>query len=358
MEKWVQNGYCIAHPPDGGPVFLHGALPGEQVRARIVKKRTTHAFAIATEILKPSSERIPDDCVAFPACGGCSFRHLSYPDELKLKRELLGELKMIAPLRDLPGFEIVAAEPDGYRRNVHLQRDGADIGFYGLHSNRLVPLPANGCRQASPRINASIEEYRANGAEGSPFFRDEEGAPDRDMPRDSFAQSNRFLLTPWLDRLRAWLDEPIDTVELFCGTGLIGGFARDRIGRYQGFDADEKALEAARVNFARREFSGDFARADLYNRPPHWKAGRVIANPPRAGLGRDLVHRISGAGAREVLYSSCNPHTLNRDLAELERLGYAARRAVAFDFFPRTPHLEIVVQCTRDSNKSPSQNLF
>ena len=345
-EKWVQNGFCLAHTQDGLPVFVHGALPGERLRVELVKERSAHAFAVVDEVLEARKGRRPTDCVAFPRCGGCSFRHISYEDEIALKHELLGELKYVAPLRELPGFEIVTGDSDGYRRNVRLQSDGREVGFFGLHTNRLVPLPEDGCRQASPFINEAIAAMRqgreqAASAEPELVYRDRD-QPDWGEPPGSFSQSNRHLIGPWLELLRDWLSEPIDTTELFCGSGIIGGNARDRIGRYRGYDNDAVALRFARTNFKRRAHMGDFERADLYRRVPELTSPRVIANPPRKGLGRDLVAAVA-AGAREVLYSSCNPHTLDRDLAEFERRGFRPMRAVGFDFFPRTPHLELVV---------------
>ena len=87
-EKWVQNGYSLCHDAGGKPVFLHGGIPGEIVEASIVKERSTHSYAIAREYLDRAFHRVQSDCSSFPLCGGCSFRHISYSEELNIKKQL------------------------------------------------------------------------------------------------------------------------------------------------------------------------------------------------------------------------------------------------------------------------------
>src|SRR5690606_14632399 len=92
IEKWVQNGLCLAHDDQGKPIFVHGALPGQNVRADLVKERSTHSFAVVLDALS--------DCSSFPKCGGCSFRHIPYADEIELKVSLLQEMPDLKPFLD------------------------------------------------------------------------------------------------------------------------------------------------------------------------------------------------------------------------------------------------------------------
>ncbi len=377
--KWVQKGCTLAHDPrDGLPVFLQGALPGERALARILKSTREHHFASAEQILAAAPGRIVSDCEIFPRCGGCSFRHITYADELKLKAQLLDEFEAIARCRAQLDFRLHSAAPVGYRNHIQLQGDGVQSGFFAPHSHDLLPLPGEGCRNVSPAMNARL---LAGPAERGPRrFREtaygvfcqgeaelvretitlSDGRTlDWDFPFDGFFQTNRFLLPTWLDRIETLIPEgDPDTAELFCGAGLIGGAVRSRLGEYSGYESAENSLAAARANFDRMNISGAFHCVDLYRRPlaPPANAHLILLNPPRAGLGKSGVLKLIESRAEWLLYSSCNPATLNRDLYALLDAGFEADACEAFDFFPRTPHLEILVRLRRVAPARPRES--
>ena len=93
---------------------------------------------------------------------------------------------------------------------------------------------------------------------------------------------------------------------------------------------------------------GSFRRTDLYRNPPDTgKAEFLIVNPPRQGLKKLLLQAVARGNIRHILYSSCNPHTLNGDLGFLASAGFRTVSFQVFDFFPRTPHFEAVYAGTR-----------
>lgn len=377
--KWVQKGCTLAYDPrDGRPVFLHGALPGERVLARIQKETNEHRFAAVDQVLEAAPERLASDCEIFPRCGGCSFRHISYADELALKTRLLDEFAALARCRTQSEFRLHSAAPTGYRNHIQLQGDGAASGFFAPHSHELLPLPAHGCRNVSAAMNARLlggpaargpRRFRETahgilGAGETPLVRETIALPDGrtldwEFPFDGFFQTNRFLLPLWLDRIQELIpaNQP-DTVELFCGAGLIGGAVRGLLGEYAGYESSESSLDAARSNFRRLNLSGNFFCVDLYRRPitPPASARLILLNPPRAGLGKGGVSRLIESSAEWLLYSSCSPATLNRDLHTLLDAGFAADACEAFDFFPRTPHLEVLVRLRRVAPARPRES--
>lgn len=360
-EKWVQNGYALGHDPEGEPIFIHGALPNEAVDLQRVARRETHSFGIA---LTGSAWSGYSECPAFPLCGGCSFRHLPYEEEREIKLRLLRELKPIDQL--LNGEVRYHGSPrDGYRNHIRIQSQEGRSGFYKILSHEVIPF--NGCRNLSPALNEAVLNYPGYPESGESRFREtaeriynpvdlarypciaEIVAGRRWLfPSGGFFQSNRFLIEPWLNELASMIEnEGSSAVELFCGSGLIGGAVRSRVGNYTGIESDRNAIEAARRNFSDHGFEGRFICADLYREPPDLQgAETVIVNPPRSGLNRPLMERIAES-AREIIYSSCNPHTLNRDLAHLMKRGYHPDRCAIFDFFPATPHLEMAVRLRR-----------
>lgn len=369
-EKWVQNGLTLGHNPQSGrPLFLHGALPGERVLARIVKETATHDFAIVEKIEESSPQRIPSDCDAFPACGGCSFRHLNYDLELEIKKDLIKELDSLNHAVHTAGGEMITGERNRYRNHIQIQSRNGEIGLFQLQSNQIVPLPNHGCLQISEELNRTIHDWSEYPESGRTPFRQtalESVTPDRiqsgeiltetiqlsnkenfqwSFPANGFFQNNRFLIGPWLECLRDLLPDHRPSVsELFSGSGIIGGFLGKKMSRYTGFESDQHAIKIAGQNFKNAGLRGKHIRFDLYNRVPDLNSDLVIVDPPRAGLNKSLRSAIIRQKPEIILYSSCNPHTLNRDLKYFYDAKYEPVRSVLFDFFPGTHHLEIVVR--------------
>lgn len=399
--KWVQNGFCLAHTEDGVALFVHGALPEETVRVLIDRERTGHRFGRVIEVTVPSAERLASDCSAFPTCGGCSFRHMTYAQEVLLKKQLLLEFSSLRALHEQGRLEFVQSPPDGYRMTVRLHHGKDSFGFYAPHSRSVVEFPESGCAQLLPELNEKIlgERGRANsngtaldqsgavsgatvGTRGGHSESRAVSVVDRsylahtggvavqadfasksivgvqvgalrwEFPLGVFFQNNRPLLQPWLEWMQARVPEgQPDTAELFCGTGIVSGYLRPRLGEVRGYDSDPGGLAAARQNFKRLQFEGQFSNVDLYSRTPQLpNSALMICNPPRAGLNKALVAAIGKLSRLStILYSSCNQATLDRDLKALQVEGFVAKEAAVFDFFPRTPHTETVVLLHKES---------
>ncbi len=168
----------------------------------------------------------------------------------------------------------------------------------------------------------------------------------------SFFQTNTAIATALYATATEWVDElaPKRVIDLYCG---VGGFALhlaapDR--HVTGIEISADAIASAERSRDDAALPGriDFAVGDA-TAPEHaallGDADLVVVNPPRRGLGTDLARRLEESGAPHVLYSSCNPETLARDLADLP--SYQMVRARLFDMFPQTPHAEVLVLLTR-----------
>lgn len=144
-------------------------------------------------------------------------------------------------------------------------------------------------------------------------------------------------------------------LDLYCGAGTITLLAAQRAQAALGFEMVEDAVRAAERNAAQNgvtnvRFRLGEARRLLREWDEAWKPDVVIADPPRAGLHERVVDRIAGLEPQRVVYVSCNPATLARDLAGLVAHGYVLDRARPFDLFPHTPHIEVVARLTRAPN--------
>lgn len=141
-------------------------------------------------------------------------------------------------------------------------------------------------------------------------------------------------------------------LDLYCGAGTITLLAARQAKEALGFEMVEDAVQAAGRNAARNgianvRFRLGEARRLLREWDEPWTPEVVIADPPRAGLHERVVDRIAGLGPRRVVYVSCNPATLARDLQGLVARGYVFEHARPFDLFPHTPHVEVVARLTR-----------
>lgn len=150
---------------NGLAVFVPATAPGDIIEAHIIKAKKSYAVGKCTKIIKPSPDRTDNDCPAYPGCGGCSFRHMSYGAELKLKADAVRDaFSRIGGLEvDLKPI-IGADSPDGYRNKaqypVGRENGKLKIGFYSRRSHRIVDCRA--CRLAPPEF----EKYSARSRTG------------------------------------------------------------------------------------------------------------------------------------------------------------------------------------------------
>ncbi|MBS1858306.1 MAG: class I SAM-dependent RNA methyltransferase [Acidobacteria bacterium] len=385
MEKLVYGGDGLGRL-DGRVVFAPFVLPGERIRARAEREKPGLVRARMLEVLDAAPARVAAPCAAFGACGGCHYQHAHYELQLEIKRRILREeLRRLGKIDAPEEIATVSAEPMGYRNRVQLHVEENRLGYREARSHNLVPV--RGCPVASPRIEAAISALNRMARDGRwprfmrslEVFTDErqvqinvletlrpvarrffewcateiegvvEGALDYRgefrVSSNSFFQVNRFLP----DRLvETALDgaEGDTAVDLYAGVGLMSlplarrfrevyavesgaGAVRDLW-----FNADRAGLgnlhglqQSAEEHLAQLERTPDF----------------VVADPPRAGLGKSVVKRLCDLKPRHLVVVACDPATMARDLSGLIAAGYKIRRMALIDLFPQTYHLETVV---------------
>ena len=142
-------------------------------------------------------------------------------------------------------------------------------------------------------------------------------------------------------------------VDAYCGIGTIGIIASKKAGNVIGVELNQDAVRDA-INNAKmnqisniRFFCNDAGRFLVNMADAGEKADVVIMDPPRSGSTEEFMDSIAKMGAKKVVYVSCNPETLARDLAYMKKLGYKAKEAVGFDMFPATEHVETVALLQR-----------
>ena len=400
----VNGGYGLLQV-EGQVVFARGALKGESLEVSVKSRRKGVLFGEATSVEMPHPHRRSAPCTVADRCGGCHYQIADPVAQEEAKKEALQELLSRAHL-DLPISRWTSGPEFGWRSRVELHgarlEPGFTLGFFEERSHRVAP--AASCLQVSQRMRGLIEKIvralsaggvKAGSVEIAESFsgqslvlvasdpaltsvlrrhshelglsglalktsKNEAATIYGDIRVEnrvsgivlshnvmSFFQANRFLTEPLLETvLRAADLSPTDhIVDLFCGVGLFS-IPLALKGR------DVTAVEWSPVAF---DDLGANAKANgvKIERLPlgvgaalatglQLKGATVIVDPPRRGLDPLELDAIAAARPNRIIYVSCDPATLTRDIVRFATFRYGARTMEAFDMFPTTSHLETV----------------
>jgi len=340
-------------------VFVPFVITGEQVEAEITEVKKKFARARLLRVITPSPQRAKPECPYFGDCGGCQYQHIDYATQLQLKHKQIRDLferigglpaQSIAPVIPCP-------QPYGYRNRIMIRsqwdkfKQGLNIGFIRA-DNRLV-VDIDECKISEPAINEQIRHLRAHPPPKGGLKVVLRVAPEGwDVPRDSFFQNNFFLLPKFVEVVREMLRAggARFLVDLFCGVGFFTLELADLVETFAGVELDQLAIKAARRNAAaRNRTNGEFIAARAEDALPalmaHFPSGAttVVIDPPRIGCLPDTLALLRQAKPRQVIYISCHPATMARDLNILCAEGvFKLAHVVPLDMFPQTAHVECV----------------
>jgi 23S rRNA (uracil1939-C5)-methyltransferase len=240
--------------------------------------------------------------------------------------------------------EIALAESgDGRARVAALFRDGDPASGTGL-----AALSTGAPWLTGLGVVAGGEDGRYVGLAGEPWIENQAAGRRYRSHVLSFFQANRHLLDPFVRRVREWTERGAPVLDLYAGVGLFAlalsegapaVTAVEQDARSAG-DAEHNARSAGQANV--RVVRG--AVGDVLRALPVQPGEEVVLDPPRAGAGPEIVRQIAARAPAGVVYVSCDPTTLGRDLGVFAEAGYRPERIAVFDMFPDTFHLETVVR--------------
>ena len=340
-------------------VFVPFTARGETVEIEIVEVKRRFARGRLLRVLDPSPDRVVAPCRYFGECGGCQYQHLDYPAQLKIKHAQVTELlRRIGRFSNVPVDPVLPSpRPYGYRNRVLVrsQWNGREqrlvIGFLGQNNRWVVDLEE--CLIAEPELNDRLREVRLHPPpKGGIKVALRRLPEDWVVPPDSFFQNNFHLLPGLVDVVRQRLRSGgcRFLVDAYCGVGFFSLELADIVEAYAGIELDQPAVRAARDNAARRDRrNGEFLLGSvemilpevLQRFPPG--ATALILDPPRRGCARASLEFLREQRPAQILYVSCHPATLARDLLVLTETGcFRLERVVPVDMFPQTQHVELV----------------
>jgi tRNA/tmRNA/rRNA uracil-C5-methylase (TrmA/RlmC/RlmD family) len=340
-------------------VFVPFVMVGETVMAEITEVKKQFARARLLRVEQPSPERVAPQCRYFTQCGGCQYQHLAYPAQLRIKHKQIADLfervgkispEVIAPVIPCPS-------PYGYRNRIMIrtQWNGPAkklvIGFVRADNHFVEDIEE--CKIAEPALNDQIKEVRANPPPKGGLKVVLRVQPENwEVPNHSFFQNNFFLLPKLVETVRGFLKAggARHLIDLYCGVGFFGIEAASLVDSFTGVEYDQPAITAARQNaLARQLTNGEFIAAkaetalpELLNKFPAAQTA-VLLDPPRKGCWPELLELLRQTRPAQVIYVSCHPATMARDLNILCGDGvFKLARVQPLDMFPQTQHVECV----------------
>jgi 23S rRNA (uracil1939-C5)-methyltransferase len=373
----------IIAPFEDGEINVFGAIPGERVIARIVRyrrKRKHYVSGIVTEVLEASKHRVSPPCPFYGPCSGCQWQHIDYSYQLLLKQKSVE--RQIERYKSLNGVSVspTLQSPNefGYRNHGRFTVRHGSLGFVNRITRRWVKVEQ--CMLMDSGVNRILDALQENCAEtpqlsvrhgtntgdfliqptmknpaitlptGQTHYR--EKVLDREflVASPSFFQVNTAQAERMseLVRERLKLTGNETLVDAYAGVGTFAALFAPYAKQVIAIEESYSAVRDAAVNI-----EGLDNLKYLEGKTEHILVGMeeapdaVILDPPRAGCHIDTLNALVRTGPKRIVYVSCDPETLARDLDILVKGGFAVESVEPVDMFPQTYHVECVATLVR-----------
>ena len=400
---------------EGFTFFVEGALPGEMVEAEIIKQHKNYGRARLKKILQSSPQRVEPSCRFFGQCGGCQIMHLSYDQQLGVKRQrVIDALRRIGKITDV---DVAPCLPSplslNYRNKIQLPVRTGTIGLYARGTHDIVDVDS--CQihcalgeEVYKKIRVLAKETEGlrhiliktavNSEEVLVILVTSSGRLLNDLAKEimshcshvkgvvqnindsvgntilgktykvlagaghiteklcglifkvspaSFFQVNpqqaECLYAKALEFAELSGEETV--LDAYCGVGTLSLIFARQAERVIGVECIPEAIEDAKGNAQLNQVGNvSFVCADAESYIQKLTAiDLVLLNPPRKGCDPAFLEGVKRLHPKKVVYISCDPATLARDLSQLCSYGYKIEAVQPYDMFPQTAHVECVV---------------
>ena len=338
---------------DNKVIFVPLTCPGDRVRVELQTHKKSFARARLVEILSPSPQRVTPPCPYYEKCGGCNLQHIDYSTQIFWKREnLLNCLTKIAKLEDLSCVQEIAPSPLPFhyrnRLQIHLNAEGP----FFLQRNSHNPVSIDRCLIAEESINEKLKEIPwpkkgstqkielATGPDGVGVYSVNSPGFSELGFRQVNSDQNERLIKKTLTFLA---EEKVSTVlDLYCGQGNWAKAIHQAWPHISCLGVDNNPTNISKAKaFTTENLEFVLAQAEDFLSQQEERFDLMILDPPRKGCDPALFQALEAAKKpRLILYISCHPATLARDLFSLKELNYRVQEILPVDMFPQTSHLE------------------
>jgi 23S rRNA (uracil1939-C5)-methyltransferase len=366
--KCVSGGDCLALH-EGVTGFIEGAVPGEKVEVLVTQSKKDLFRARVVRVLEPSPERVEPVCAHVKLCGGCQYQHMNYAEELKWKEAQVREA--MRSFGDVVKPILRGPKEYNYRRSAAFHAVGGGRGkkphFSYIGKDNVSAVLLKQCDILDPALEKMVLQPPMHAAGKIGYKMDRAGRLVDDR-RESFfrvtlsgkdliAHSQGFFQNNWevtekiAELVRGWLVDvqPEVFFDLYAGVGTFTFLCGEGIEKVVAVEESRHAVRALRMNKEEKKWDAlevVEGRVERRFREAWEKWGKpasaVLFDPPRQGMTKDLAETLgSTVGAKALIYVSCDPATMARDLKLILAAGrYQLGQVVPFDMFPRTKHVE------------------
>lgn len=393
---------------EGQVVFVAGAIPGERVKVRIDRVSKHLAFGDTIAVLEQSRDRRSVD--ADWACGGSFYAHISYERQRQLKAEVVEDAFVrIAKMPLDANVPVMASQEAGYRMRARLHAKDGRLGFFreGTHTlcdpgqtQQLLPATMDALHRLQPVIEGTHvtscelsenidateraillelapdvspshvdpidgitgllfidhQQGHLTVAFGSPYVTDRIATSSAPAVLthhvQSFFQGNRYVLADLVARVLAHVPDGRVT-DLYAGVGLfavsLAASGHTQIVAVEGDRSSARDLESNAASYGASIHVQHLSVERYLERRDLQRPDTLLLDPPRTGISGPAMSAILALKVPRVVYVSCDPATLARDVKRFSETGYRLTHIEAFDLFPNTAHVETLAVLTRNT---------
>lgn len=343
---------------DNKIVFIPNTMLDEVVKIKITKNKKNYMEAEVIEFINKNGNRQENVCPYYKTCGGCDILHLPYNEQLQYKQNKIINIINKFVKEKIKINDIIPSDQQfNYRNKVTFQVDRNKIGFYSKQSNDITEVKI--CLLLQDKLNNYLQNtnntthqivLRTNGID---ILDNEEDTIIKEIGKykylvslKSFFQVNDNVTYKMYEKIKEYCNSSKEDyiLDLYCGTGTIGIYLSDECAKVLGIEINKQAIVDANKNKKLNNVDNiEFIANDVSKviNKIDFKPTIVVVDPPRAGLDEKTIKEIIKINPHTLVYTSCDPMTLARDLNILKYY-FKIEEITPFDMFPNTYHVECV----------------
>ena len=369
---------------DNFVIFVKNALLNEELEIKITDIKKNYANACILNIYKKSKYRENIPCKYYDLCGGCNFLHTSFLHEIEIKTNYLEKLFN----RKIKYLDI--NNPYNYRNKVVLHVNKGILGLYNDKTHEVCEIDS--CLLLNEKINLKIGDIKKYNLidvneimirvinnkvmisinsnkddidiknidcdslyinnkhiKGEEYLIDEINNYKFSIYPNSFYQINKEGMINIYNEALNKIDKYNTLLDLYCGTGTIGIWLNKKFDNITGVEINKSSIHNANINKELNNLKSiKFICSDASNINGHFDV--IVVDPPRSGLSKKVVNFLDKSNSKKIIYISCNPNTLKRDIDLLNN--YEISDLCYTNMFPRTKHIECVSLLSQKNYKN------
>lgn len=367
---------------DNKITFIPKTLPEEVVNIRITKQKKKFNEGCLTTIIEESKDRVKYICPYYDICGGCDTGHILYSKSIMYKKNMVVDIFKRYCDMDVD-MDIVYDDDNiyNYRNKITLRVNDGKLALVGEslvnidycylvndNINKVIGILNGICLDGIDEViirgtdeimviikgnidndkliqilKDNVSSIFINGVKvfGNDYVMINVGNYRYAVYPDSFFQVNTKMISRLYDKVLEFAGKGDKLLDLYCGAGTIGIYLANNFNSVRGIEQNESAIKGANLNKGINDIKNISFVCEKASDINEIVEDVVVVDPPRSGLDSTTIKRILDSRIERLIYVSCNPITLARDINILKDK-YNLVSMSLFDMFPNTSHAECV----------------